>query len=97
MKSAIIVHGTCDAHEYLEMDFPSPSNAHWLPWLQQKFLRAGVLCQCPEMPTPYAPEYAAWRAVFDRIAGGAFGCRRAQRGMRVYVKVVARKSKCPVG
>lgn len=64
MKTAYILHGACDAEEYFEMDFPSPSNAHWLPWLQQKFLRAGFLCQTPEMPKPYAPDYQEWCKVF---------------------------------
>jgi len=64
MKTATILHGICDKNEYFEMDFPSPSNAHWLPWLQQKFLRDGVLCQCFEMPIPYAPVYDEWKNVF---------------------------------
>jgi pimeloyl-ACP methyl ester carboxylesterase len=64
MKNAIILHGKPSLLEYYEMDFPSPSNAHWIPWLQQKFLRAGVQCQTPEMPHPYAPEYAAWENAF---------------------------------
>lgn len=67
MKTAIILHGICDTDEYYNMDFPSPSNAHWIPWLQQKFLRAGVLCQALEMPTPPAPRYADWEAVFHQV------------------------------
>lgn len=82
MKKALILHGCCDAEEYLEMDFPSPSNAHWLPWLQQKFLRAGVLCQTPEMPKPYEPQYADWVKCFAQfvvndqttIVGHSAGC-----------------------
>lgn len=82
MKTAIILHGICDANEYYEMDFPSPSNAHWLAWLQQKFLRDGVLCQNPEMPHPYAAVYADWAKVFERmhvdadttIVGHSAGC-----------------------
>ncbi len=65
--SAIILHGICDEHEYFEMDFPSPSNAHWLPWLQQKFLRSNVLCQKLEMPTPYNPIYKEWKKSFEKI------------------------------
>ncbi len=67
MKTAIILHGICDREEYFEMDFPSPSNAHWLPWLQQKFLRAGLLCQCLEMPTPYKPVYEEWEKTFEQL------------------------------
>ncbi len=82
MTNALILHGVCDAQEYFEMDFPSPSNAHWLPWLQQKFLRNGVLCQTPEMPKPYAPVYDDWAAVFEQftlhndtvIVGHSSGC-----------------------
>lgn len=70
MKTAILLHGVCDAHEYYEMDFPSPSNAHWFPWLQQKFLRSGVLCQALEMPTPPQPVYEEWVAVFRQITIG---------------------------
>lgn len=66
-QKAVILHGVCDAEEYFEMDFPSSSNAHWLPWLQQKFLRAGVLCQTLEMPTPYAPVYEAWAKTFEQL------------------------------
>ncbi|MES2729267.1 MAG: hypothetical protein V4621_04105 [Pseudomonadota bacterium] len=63
--SAIILHGICDTEEYFEMDFPSPSNAHWLPWLQQKFLRAAYQCQTPEMPAPYKPDYTSWQKAFE--------------------------------
>lgn len=79
---AIIIHGICDEHEYFDMDFPSPSNAHWLPWLQQKFLRSGVLCQILEMPKPYAPVYEDWATTFEQlkidretiIVGHSAGC-----------------------
>lgn len=78
----LILHGTCDEDEYFEMDFPSPSNAHWLPWLQQKFLRAGFLCQTPEMPTPYRPVFEQWQQIFEQhlstsltsVVGHSAGC-----------------------
>ncbi len=57
MKTPVLLHGTCDEEEYFKRDVPSPSNAHWLPWLQQKFLRSGVLYQALEIPCPYAPVY----------------------------------------
>lgn len=67
MKTAVICHGFVPWEEYFEMDFPSPSNAHWLPWLQQKFLRAGILCQKLEMPTPYKPIYEEWKKTFEQL------------------------------
>lgn len=84
MKEAIILHGILDSKEYFEEDFPSPSNAHWLPWLQQKFLRNGVLCQCIEMPRPFEdkPSYEEWKNLFERfvspklstVIGHSAGC-----------------------
>ncbi len=66
MKTAYILHGRPDAFEYLEQDSPSPSNAHWIPWLQQKFLRGGIQCQALEMPTPYKPVYGEWAETFSQ-------------------------------
>lgn len=82
MKKAVILHGICDEEEYFEMDFPSPSNAHWIPWLKQKFLRNGILCQALEMPTPYNPKYNEWKETFEQlnmkdisvIVGHSAGC-----------------------
>ncbi len=82
MKTAYILHGVPGEHEYYSMDFPSPSNAHWLPWLQQKFLRAGYLCQCLEMPNPTTAKYNEWLNTFKHtqlneqsiIVGHSAGC-----------------------
>ena len=67
MKTAVVLHGVCDEEEYFKMDFPSPSNAHWFPWLQQNFLRAGLLCQALEMPRPYNPNYEEWKRTFEQL------------------------------
>lgn len=82
MNTAYILHGVPGEEEYFQMNFPSPSNAHWLPWLQQKFLRAGMICQCLEMPTPYKPNYAEWKNVWQHaqlsdssvVVGHSAGC-----------------------
>lgn len=67
MKTAVILHGTCSEDEYFKIDFPSPSNSHWLPWLQQKFLRSDILCQTLEMPAPYNPTYQSWKKTFEQL------------------------------
>lgn len=67
MANAILLHGRPSEDEYYEMDFPSPSNAHWFPWLQQKFLRNKTLCQAPEMPTPYNPSFAEWSKTYAQF------------------------------
>lgn len=66
MKSAVIIHGTVDKSEFFDSHYPSPSNAHWLPWMQRQLLRNGWLCQTPEMPTPYSPDYEQWKQVFEQ-------------------------------
>jgi len=38
MKNAIILHGQSSKAEYYGEQFPSMSNAHWLPWLQGQLL-----------------------------------------------------------
>jgi len=65
MKSAYILHGCCDEEEYFSDEYPSPSNFHWLPWLQKQFLKKGYFCQTPEMPQPYIGKYPEWKRVFD--------------------------------
>lgn len=67
MKNAVLVHGQPSKREYYELDFPSPSNAHWFPWLQQKLLRKDILAQTPEMPRPFSPRYDNWKKQFERF------------------------------
>ncbi len=67
MKTAIILHGKPPREEYFDEATPSPSNLHWLPWLQKQLLLKGVLAQTPELPEPYSPVYATWRSVFEQL------------------------------
>jgi hypothetical protein len=71
MKTAIILHGKPSKEEYLDPEKPSPSNAHWLPWLQRQLLLHRILAQTPEMPEPYEPDYKRWCAVFEQFPVGA--------------------------
>lgn len=64
---AYILHGCCDRDEYYSPDHPSPSNHHWIPWLQKQLLMNGYECQTPDMPTPYAPDYDAWLRIFEAL------------------------------
>lgn len=67
MKTAIIIHGKPPREEYFDPQSPSPSNHHWLPWLQRQLLLNSVLAQTPEMPEPFAPDYAEWSLVFEQF------------------------------
>ncbi|MFA6446268.1 MAG: alpha/beta hydrolase [Candidatus Paceibacterota bacterium] len=67
MKTAIIVHGWPSKEEYFKTKGPSPSNRHWLPWVQHQLIIKGVLAQTPEMPDAYLPVYEKWKSVFERF------------------------------
>lgn len=67
MKTAIIIHGMPSEKEYYKDENPSPSNAHWLPWIQKELIKKNILAQTPEMPVPYNPEYNAWKNIFERF------------------------------
>ena len=68
MKNAVILHGKPDPgqEEYYNPDFPSASNADWLPWLQKQLLIHDIAAQTPEIPNAWNPEYEIWRKEFER-------------------------------
>ena len=53
--------------EYFDSNLPSPSNAHWFPWLKQRLTEKGIVAQTPEMPEPYDPDYKKWSEVFEKF------------------------------
>ncbi|MBN2016267.1 alpha/beta fold hydrolase [Candidatus Dojkabacteria bacterium] len=67
MKTALLLHGTCDKEEYFSDKYPSLSNSHWFPWLQKQLLMRGVFTQTPEMPDAYKPDYKKWKREFERF------------------------------
>ncbi len=67
MKTAIIIHGYNDKSEYLDETHPSPSNDHWIPWLQKELLVKGIETQTPEMPGFYEPNYEKWKEMLERF------------------------------
>jgi uncharacterized protein len=67
MKNTIIVHGSPDKEEYFDDHFPSPSNFHWIPWLQKQISLRDEVSIAPEMPQPYEPVYQMWSDLFSRL------------------------------
>lgn len=67
MKNAIIIHGYNDKSEYLDKSRPSPSNDHFIPWLQRQLLLNGIETQTPEMPGFYNPNYEKWKEMLERF------------------------------
>lgn len=66
MNHAVILHGMPSKEEYYDSAQDSPSNAHWLPWLQRELCIRDILTQTPEMPVPFNPSYTYWKQEFER-------------------------------
>lgn len=66
MKNAVIIHGRPSKEDYYNPQEPSPSNDHWLPWLQAQLIKHDIITATPEMPRAYEPDYAQWSAEFER-------------------------------
>ncbi len=67
-KSALIIHGAPNADECFDPGVPSPSNHHWLPWLQKQLIVRGYEAHTPEIPYPYEPHYPTWKREFERYS-----------------------------
>lgn len=68
MNHTILIHGMPSKEEYLgEGGWPSPSNAHWIPWIQTQLSYKDLLSQAPEMPSPYEPNYEKWKEIFEQF------------------------------
>lgn len=65
MKQCIIIHGQPDKEEYLSDDYPSPSNNHWIPWLQKQLSIKDISTQTPEILEAYNPQYDIWKTAFE--------------------------------
>ncbi|MEK7105870.1 MAG: alpha/beta hydrolase, partial [Patescibacteria group bacterium] len=40
---------------------------HWIPWLKGELESQGYVVYTPELPEPYAPDYAAWKGAFEQF------------------------------
>jgi pimeloyl-ACP methyl ester carboxylesterase len=67
MKSAVILHGLYDKSEYYDRKFPSPSNAHWLPWLQRQLQLQDVKADTPEVYLTYKASWEEWCREVERF------------------------------
>lgn len=67
MKNAIILHGKPSKEEYYDPGMPSPSNSHWIPWVQAQLLKNDIATQTPEIPLAYEPEWDLWCKEIDRF------------------------------
>lgn len=67
MRQVIIIHGLPDKDEYYGGVWPSPSNSHWIPWIQKQLNKKDFSSQALEMPKPFFPNYEEWSDVFSQM------------------------------
>jgi len=67
MKNAIILHGQPGKEEYYDLDSPSMSNAHWIPWLQAQLLKKDIAAATPEVPFAHEPDWDLWKQEVERF------------------------------
>lgn len=70
MKNAIILHGKPGEEEYYDTQFPSPSNFHWLPWLQKQLLAKDIKADTPEVQYAFDPRWDLWLKEVERFEIG---------------------------
>lgn len=100
MTNAILLHGYVDKSEYLNEDFPSASNSHWMPWTQKQLLINGIKADTPEVPVPYEMDWESWVREVERFdinedtilvghsMGGGFWVRYLHENPEIKVKQV---------
>lgn len=67
MKNAIILHGKPNKEEYYDPATNSPSNAHWIPWVQSQLVKHDISAAAPEVPFAYDPQWDVWRREIERF------------------------------
>ncbi len=68
MKQVILIHGLPSKEEVIVNDaMPSPSNAHWFPWIQKQLAKDDLLSQSLEMPHSYNPSYTDHSEVLGQM------------------------------
>jgi uncharacterized protein len=67
MQQTIIIHGSPEESEYHDANVASPSNSHWIPWLQKQLTLQDQISIAPEMPKPYDPTYSEWYDVMNQF------------------------------
>ncbi len=67
MKTAFILHGMPPEKDVLMGERKALSNNEWIPWIQERLIKRGILAQAPELPRPEEPRYEEWRKVVEQF------------------------------
>lgn len=66
MTNVIILHGKPDDFEYYDVTLPSPSNFHWIPWLQKQCMVNELPASTPEVFRVFDASFEDWKNEFQR-------------------------------
>lgn len=67
MRTAILLHGLYTKDEYYDPAAPSPSNAHWFPWLQRQLQLKDIVPHVPEVSFTFKMNWADWLKEVERF------------------------------
>ena len=65
--NCIIIHG-CPSDKEKAMDPEKRTYyKHWIPWVKKNLMALGVKTETPLMPSPWAPDYDAFKREFEKL------------------------------
>ena len=66
MKKALLIHGWFALKDCQDPATPTPSSAHWFPWLSKQLMVNNIHTVAIEMPNAFNPQYNEWKSEFER-------------------------------
>lgn len=80
--NCIVIHGCPSNMEKAMNPETRTYDKHWIPWIKKELLGRGVKTETPLMPSPWKPDYNAFKAEFEKypvsentiLIGHSCGC-----------------------
>lgn len=82
MKNCLIIHGCPDSAEKALTAPLQSYNKHWIPWVKEHLIAAGIPTDNPQMPDPWRKDYDRFKEEFEKypvtvesvLVGHSCGC-----------------------
>jgi leucyl-tRNA synthetase len=68
ISNVVIVHGSPNRDKSKDKDYVSDNEKGWIGWIKKELDKKGMICNCPQMPTPWEPKYEEWKREFEKIS-----------------------------
>ena len=69
-QNCIIIHGCPSDAEKAMNSATRTYDKHWIPWLKQNLIAAGIKTETPLMPEPWEPNYQKFKEEFEKYEVG---------------------------